>query len=860
MINVQLYIEDERVDLFDDENIELTSTIQDVKDISKIFADYSRDFTVPANERNNKIFKHFYNPDVDGFDGTIKRSAKIQLNHSPFREGFVYVQGCNLKNNVANNYTIIFFGGLIQLKDDIKENKLSSLISELSNYNHEYTAEIVKTGFTTGLSSGDIIYPLITSEKRLFFDSTIASDSSENYNGNLTSELTPDIYRGLAYTDLKPAIKVIKVIKAIESKYNIKFYNFFNTDDDKVVEQLSNLYLWLSRESGEIISYSSTGTNVVKQIPFTDFTTSNPNSELTFVNNTWSFATTYTERNIVENIYNPIYTEYFIAEVYLSSFVPTTASVNVKAIDEITGSVVGEVTLTPSSIGARFTFRHYYRNGERRNYKIRFIAESDSGAAFKASVKLIKRYLGFGKASALDIESTFTVFNDQSESTIDKMVITQQMPEMKILDFLTGLFKMFNLTAYVQEPVAETPIIEVKPLDDYYDDAIFNTSKGTIDFVDYIDREAHSVKPSKLFNKINFKYKETKTVLMEQHTALHNKVFGNSSFPPVDEKPFDIVGGEYNVEVPFSHLKYERLYNLGIAGVDTEIQWGYAAGGTFKHEDPTTQSNNIPIGNYSPEKIEPLLFYGINQNISASGSNINWISGTAVGLSTYWRPSNSNEAGTKEIAPSFNLNFDNEFDEWNRIDYSSVGTGIAGETAPNNNSLFLMYYKKYIQGVFDYKKRIFDYLSYLPAKILTTYRLNDQVKIHERLFHINSITTNLTTGESNLELINLTPDVEEVIPVVEEKQILNLTPVILGYAKNRGQYSSVQSRACQAFSSNPISIYMSSSSSPTTFANAEFLYQDPSGTTPLSGLYSDGNIIREFWSGLPNDVPTANCS
>ena len=276
MIDVQLYIENNRVDLFDDEAIQLTSTIQDVRDISKVFADYSKTFTVPANERNNKIFKHFYNPDIEGFDGTVKKPAKIEL-----------------KNNVANTYTLIFFGGLIQLKDDIKENKLSSLISELSVYDHDYTLANVETGFTSGLSSGNIIYPLITSEKRLFLDSVIGGSADENYNGNLFSAPSPDTARGLAYTDLKPAIKVIKVLKAIETKYNIKFSDFFDTEDGQTQVQLQNLYLWLSRESGEIISYSNTGTGVIKQIPFTDFTTSNPNSALTFVNNTWCFSKTF---------------------------------------------------------------------------------------------------------------------------------------------------------------------------------------------------------------------------------------------------------------------------------------------------------------------------------------------------------------------------------------------------------------------------------------------------------------------------------------------------------------------------------------------------------------------------------------
>ena len=858
MIDVQLYIENNRIDLFDDETIELTSTIQDVRDIAKVFADYSKTFTVPANERNNKIFKHFYNPDIEGFDGTVKKPAKIELNHAPFREGFIYIQATNLKNNVANTYTLIFFGGLIQLKDNIKENKLSSLISELSVYDHDYTAANVLTGISTGLNNGDIIYPLITSEKRLYFDS-VSSDANTNYNGNLFSASSPSSIRGLAYTDLKPAIKVIKVLKAIESKYNIKFSDFFDTGDTKTVAQLQNLYLWLSRESGEIVSYTSIGTGVIKQVPFTDFTTSNPNSALTFVNNTWSFATKWTEFpfNQYENGGSRIaeYDEYFFVSITLSSFVPSSASVTIKAIDEITGSTIHTITLTPSTpVASNFLFRNYIDNGQRRNYKVRFIAESDSNAAFKASITLKRQKLRY-KTSSEDIESTFTVFNDQSASTIDKMVITQQMPDMKILDFLTGLFKMFNLTAYVQEPVASTPVIEIKSLDDYYNDAILNTSKGTIDIVDCVDTEAHSVKPSKLFNKINFKYEETNTVLMEQHTALNNKVFGNSSFPPVDEEPFDIVGEEYNVEVPFSHLKYERLYDLGVAGVDTEIQWGYAAGGTFSHDSGTTP----PTGNYSPEKIEPLLFYGINQTISSSTKRINWISGTAVGLTQYIRPSNSNEEGTSVIPPSFNLNFDNEFDEWNRIDYSSIPTGVSGQTDSNNNSLFLTYYKKYVQGIYDYKRRLFNYLSYLPAKILTTYKLNDQLKLHDRLFHVNSITTNLTTGESNLELINLTPEVEKVIAVEFEEPTLSTTSVALGYADKRG--SSYRKRACDNFIASPVNLYMSSSSSPTTFANAEFLYQDPSGTIPSDGFYSDGTIVRGFFDGKPSTLePTTTCS
>lgn len=51
MQKIQLYIEGQRVDLFDDESVVLTQTIQNVKDVQKVFTDYSKTFTLPANKR-----------------------------------------------------------------------------------------------------------------------------------------------------------------------------------------------------------------------------------------------------------------------------------------------------------------------------------------------------------------------------------------------------------------------------------------------------------------------------------------------------------------------------------------------------------------------------------------------------------------------------------------------------------------------------------------------------------------------------------------------------------------------------------------------------------------------------------------
>ena len=59
MLALQLYIQGQEIDLYEDESVTLVQSIQDVKDIEKVFTDFTRTFSVPASKVNNKIFQHF---------------------------------------------------------------------------------------------------------------------------------------------------------------------------------------------------------------------------------------------------------------------------------------------------------------------------------------------------------------------------------------------------------------------------------------------------------------------------------------------------------------------------------------------------------------------------------------------------------------------------------------------------------------------------------------------------------------------------------------------------------------------------------------------------------------------------------
>src|SRR6056297_1817331 len=149
---IEVIINNQKIDLYKDENIQVDDSIQDIKDIGKIFTTFSRQFSVPATKRNNNIFKNFYNFDiVDGFDPREKVRSTITKNGATWRKGFIQIENVKLKNNKPSNYKIYFTGEISELKDIFKEDRLSDL-KELATYNHPYTDANVEAGFENYLS------------------------------------------------------------------------------------------------------------------------------------------------------------------------------------------------------------------------------------------------------------------------------------------------------------------------------------------------------------------------------------------------------------------------------------------------------------------------------------------------------------------------------------------------------------------------------------------------------------------------------------------------------------------------------------------------------------------------------------
>ena len=765
MREIQIYVEDKRLDLFKDETIEVNSSIQDAKDISKVFTDYSQTFDIPASASNNKIFKHFYNFNIStgNFDARVRHEAKIYINHILFKKGKIFLSGVQMQSKKPHTYKVTFYGNTVSLKDLFGDDKLIALnnypnqTKGLENFDHDFSYTSVRDIFKgEGLQkfsdNSALIYPLITSKKRLFYDSSISNTSLKNFDGNIfapSSSYDIDRYRkrGVKPSDLKPAIKAYHIIKAIEEKYNISLIpdDTSGTKDffSKHNEAFSNLYLWMSNSSGNIDGEIGDDEYIYKaKVESWNDTSDDFDADFLSVDGA-----------------DIVFTDYGANDKFSVGALATSIR-KIRTKIEVTpdssySSINYRVKLVNIDDGRSFVvqgqgtkiFEIDIPRMENGTGEYRFNVEIYSETPMEdTNIRFyIKRRTGLlGGTVEYDIYDS----GANIDSNTAKVSVTNHLPDIKVIDFITGLFKMFNLTAYYiddetdPEFSATTPVIKVMTLDDYYADAVNNQSKGTINITKYIDASSHQVNTSLPFNEIELKFAETKAILGENHLQLFGEVFGDSHLPVSKIYPDFFFGDKYEVKVPFSKLKYERL-------IGTDIQWGYAAGGDFNSEEADySDTNDItpPKGNYNSISVKPLLFYGVRHTSISENINFSDDSNSTVTLvNDYYRPSNTNETAADEETPAdFSINFDSEIDEFSGSE--------------NFNSIFEKFYKKYIESVFDPKKRMSVFTAYLPPSFLIHYRLNDQLKIQDEVYRINSIKTNLSTGKSTLELINLNSD------------------------------------------------------------------------------------------------------
>lgn len=510
-----------KLELFNDEKIELTSSIQNIQDISKVYTDFTQSFTVPASNINNAILHHFYQSDVDvattngvyQWNFNFRIRARIEVGLTTFRTGTIMLEKANVKNNYVESYTLTFYGDLVSLKDKFGNSKLSDL--DLIPYNTSYSASEVINKVTSSTQQ-NIMYPLIGS-KRYW-----------TYNDNTSTDVKTSA-GAVVFNELFPAIKVSLLFDLIQSKFGLTFNSSFFTSSN---EKWDKMYLWLKNEE----TYTALTSGDFADLTYPSGTPQVP-----------SFSTSLTSYP-AKNGFN---------------YNLSTGVITCQNLEPIGGGVVGvqaaKLLISVSNLSSTSVeyyidlykdgkvIKTYAKTGAVSNILLYTFWASDNGSGFYIIVRsatplsmtlgAVVNYPNYNNFKQSVTFSTIT--------TTASLDIASKIPDITVADFFSGILKMFNATCYA----TDTNVFTVEPLDLWY-------NKGTIyDITEYTDTDSIDVERPSVYKKLSFKYQKSESFMNRRYydTNIVDREYSDTSITLSNE------GTELTIEVPFESLLMDNL-------------------------------------------------------------------------------------------------------------------------------------------------------------------------------------------------------------------------------------------------------------------------------------------------------------
>ena len=701
---VQIFIEGQRVETFKDEEVKISSTIQAISDLSKVFTDFSQSFTIPASPLNNEIFQHFYENDVDFQNGVyinhaIRRDAIIEIDSTEFRRGKIQLEKANLKDGQPYSYQITFYGLLTSLKEIFGDNKLEDL--DYTGFTHDVTYTEIKDRIEDGATDYDIRYPLISNQRYWQLDTSqdpVTPTQSENINTALGSI---DVFT------LCPAFKLSKLVEVIENTFNITFEGNFLLDDKylKAFQYMKRSITPAYLSPPEDIDFTelqefdiSTGINTTLATEPTIYT-------LTIGTNLASIVFDLDVNSIQLGYiqYLSLGFTYDIGYHVINASVFVTPSSNIYYIDVYKNGTLS--TSISGSGGSNLNLVNVQNgNNPSLNDTYSFKFRSTQGTT-PISIQFEYYFTSFG-----------TIYTDKkyilpvaSLTTTNSLDLSQFAPDMKVVDWFADILKVFNLTCY---GIDETTY-RIETIEQWY-------NQGDIyDITEFTELTSIDISRIKLFKRIEFSYAKSENILNKQFAQLFNRNFGDL----VNDYDFD--GSEYKINVKFENILQNKF-------TDTNVQVGYCI------------KENLSA--YVPKPIILYMYDEQSLPVPSSTPPIDnksvWINDGIIPLVTsdYLTSYMPFGQDAKILATDYSLNWGAE--------NSSLLDNL------NPNGLYSTYYKGYIENLYNPKNRITKLKARLPLSTLTNLDLNDRVVIRDKRYIIDTMKTNLNTGVVDFTLYN----------------------------------------------------------------------------------------------------------
>ena len=205
------------LDLFEDTQIALNYQFKDIQDIGSNKGNYTKEIRIPGSPTNNRFFKYVFNINNDNvFNMGAKCNATLQFGDS-IMDGYLKLESIiALDDN--KNYVVIFYSETVNLWNDIGDDTFDVL--DFSDENHTLDYDTVKNSWRTfNTTAVNYVYPYID-----------YGDGKERLDGVQGSAFDTTGF-GLICSDLYPAIRVAYIYKKIFDHYGYTLTSSFIDDN-----------------------------------------------------------------------------------------------------------------------------------------------------------------------------------------------------------------------------------------------------------------------------------------------------------------------------------------------------------------------------------------------------------------------------------------------------------------------------------------------------------------------------------------------------------------------------------------------------------------------------------------------------
>ena len=687
------------LDLYEDEDLPLTLSVDDFKNVAEKVQSYSKAFNLPATKRNNRIFDQVFEVtrSDDGVIFNVYKKTQCVLK----QDGFILFEGYLRLLDVTDkdgeiSYNVNLYSEVIALADFLKDLEFRDL--DFTELTHEYNIEEIKNSWNDGVTAGQLTPITWTNPST----STYRTDFNTlkypfvNWNNQIrTTAVDPNPRLTSLETAFRPFISVKylidRIFQASPFTYTSAFFN--TTIAGGGAFDFDNLYMdfnWgSSRYSLEPTQGKFTDTSVVYLS-----TTSYANYILNDTNG-------YSNEVNYDSINNRFValnnnTQYNISPVITFSAVGTpTSGMNVRIAHRNSAGVLiqdYDVIYDVSTVPSYFVTQN-------------IILQQNDTLQVEWKSDVAGEYMQSQSGNVIVASTSGTLFTTN-------IFLQTLRGETGQWEFLKGLITMFNLVTIPDEDNPNNIVIEP-----YSDIFITNPNSVQLNWTEKIDVSEMKLTPLADLNKRSiFKFVEDDddAAFTQYRDQVGGHLYGSKKYDAGNE--FNILEGlDEIVAEPFAATVVKPLFSDLPQFITPAV---YAYNPDSKTSEGFDNSPRVMYNNGI--KSTGASYFIPAQNNFASEDQLNFLQFSHL----------SDIPTITTVPPAITDTSDFHFGE------CQLMPGVGNATA---NNLFNVYWLPYYAQLYNPNTRTMTMKVNLSPADINTFKFNDTVMIKNRTFRVNRI-------------------------------------------------------------------------------------------------------------------------